>query len=86
MDGERSVSTPTCPSCGNPMRFARAIPTDLLPQLRTSDCRECGVSITEAVDSQPASTVDRALIVRALLNDGLLVSAPDEPEHVPRMK
>jgi hypothetical protein len=82
------MSAPTCPSWGNPVRFARAIPADLLPQLRTYDCRECGVSIIEAEDSQPASTVasDRAPIVRALLNDGLLVSAPHGPKPVSNLK
>ena len=45
------------------------------------------MAISEAEDSQLASTAasDPAPIVRALLNDGLLVSAPD-PKPVPNMK
>ncbi len=67
------------------MRFARAIRhADGLPELETYDCKECGVAMTEAVDSQLASTAasDRASIVGALLNHGLLVSTP-EPQPVP---
>jgi hypothetical protein len=47
-------------------------------------CKECGVAMTEAEDSQLASTAasDRAPIIGALLNHGLLVSTP-EPQPVP---
>ena len=70
------------------MRFARAMPAERLAHLTTYDCKVCGVAVTEADSSQPAWTVasDRAPIVRALLNDGLLVSAPDEPKAVPTTK
>ena len=81
MNAEHTIPAPACPSCGQPMRIARAIPNDELPELRRYDCKECGVAVTAAADSQLASAVtsDRAPIVRALLNDGLLVSAPDKP-------
>jgi hypothetical protein len=70
------------------MRFARALPAERFPQLRTYDCKECGVAATESEGLQPAWTVasDLAPIVRALLNDGLLVSAPDKPKPVPNLK
>ncbi len=64
------------------MRFAGAIrQADGLPELETYDC---GVAMTEAEDSQLASTAasDRASIIAALLNHGLLVSTP-EPQPVP---
>jgi hypothetical protein len=70
----------TCLSCDNPMRFARAIPqADGLPELQTYDCKECGVAMTEAEDSQLASTAasDRNPIIRTLLNHCLLVSTPE---------
>jgi uncharacterized Zn finger protein len=41
-----------CPSCGNPMRFSRSIPRSGLPDLRTFECRECGVVSTEAANSR----------------------------------
>ena len=85
MDGERITPTPACPSCGKPMWFARAIAqADGLPELQSYDCEECGVAMTEAEDSQLASTAasDRAPIIGALLNYGLLVSTP-EPQPVP---
>jgi hypothetical protein len=67
------------------MRFARAIAqADGLPELQTYDCKECGVGMTEAEDSQLASPAasDRAPIIGALLSHGLLVSTP-EPQPVP---
>jgi hypothetical protein len=85
MDYERITPTRGCPSCGEPMRFARAIAqADGLPELQTYDCKECGVAMTEAEDSQLASAAasDRAAIIGALLNHGLLVSTP-EPQPVP---
>jgi len=48
MDSDRFKPTPICPSCGKPMRFARAIPRiGGLSELRTYDCRDCGVAVTE---------------------------------------
>jgi hypothetical protein len=81
MLGERIKPTPVCPSCGKPMRFVRAIPqADGLPALRTYDCKGCGVAMTAAQHSQPASTAttDRATNIPALFNHGLLVSVPEE--------
>jgi hypothetical protein len=66
------------------MGSARAIAqADGLPEFQTYDCKECGVAMTEAEDSQLASTAasDRAPIIGALLNHGLLVSTP-EPQPV----
>ena len=83
MEGERTTPTPACPSCGNPMRLVQAIPASGLPELRTYDCRQCGVAMTEADDSQLASTAG-APVIRALLNHGLMVSAPD-PQPDPKM-
>jgi len=70
------------------MRFARASPAERSPLLRTYDCKACGVAVTEAEGSQPLWTAasDRVPIVRALLNDGLLVSAPEKPKPVPNLK
>ena len=82
MNGER---IPACPSCGNPMRFARAISqAEGLAELQTYDCKECGVAVTEAADQQLASITasDRTPIISALLSHGLLVSSPD-PQPVP---
>ena len=66
------------------MRFGRAIPeADGLPKLQTHICKECGVAVTEAEDSQLASTsaLNRDPMIGALLNHGLLVSTP-EPQPV----
>ena len=70
-----------CPSCGNPMRLVRAIPASRLPELRSYDCRQCGMAMTEADDSQLASATasDYAPVIDALLNHGLMVSVPDPP-------
>jgi transposase-like protein len=86
MEGEHTIPTPACPSCGNSMRLVRAIPASGLPELRTYDCRQCGVAMTEADDSQLASTAasDRAPVIRVLLNHGLMVSVPD-PQPDPKM-
>jgi hypothetical protein len=82
MEGDRITPAPACPSRGNPMRFARAIPADGLPELRTYDCKGCGVTMTAAQDSQLASTAttDRATIIPALFHHGLLVSVPEEAD------
>ena len=45
------ADTPLCPSCGQPMRFVRAIPRFAsLPELRTYECKACGESYTEAFE------------------------------------
>ena len=64
------------------MRFATAIPADGLPELRTYDCKACGVAMTADQDSQVASTATavRAKIIPALFNHGLLVSVPEEAD------
>jgi transposase-like protein len=39
-----------CPACGRPMRVVLVIPRfGSFPELQTYECRECGVSYTEAV-------------------------------------
>jgi len=82
MNGERILA---CPSCGNPMRFARAISqAEGVAELQTYDCKECGVAVTEAADQQLASIAasDRTPIIGALLSHVLLFSAPN-PQPVP---
>jgi len=68
------------------MRLVRAIPAGGLPELRAYDCTQCGGAMTEADDSQLGSTTasDRAPVIHALLNHGLMVSAPD-PQPDPKM-
>lgn len=54
---------PLCPSCSKPMRFVRAIPRfAALPELRTYECKPCGVTHTAAVtpDQDADVGVDRA--------------------------
>jgi len=41
-----------CPSCGNPMRFSRSILRLGLPDLRTFECKGCGVVSTEAAKAE----------------------------------
>jgi transposase-like protein len=44
---------PLCPHCGQPMRLARIVPRlGGLPELRTYECRACGVSFTQAAQQQ----------------------------------
>jgi len=44
-------ATPLCPHCGQPMRLARTVPRlGGLPELRTYECRACGVSFTQAAE------------------------------------
>jgi rubredoxin len=44
-------TTPLCPSCSRPMQFVRAVPRfAALPELRTYECKACGVTYTEAVE------------------------------------
>jgi rubredoxin len=51
-----SADTPPCPSCGRPMRFVRAVPRfAALPELRTYECKGCGVSYTEAIEPDAQS-------------------------------
>jgi hypothetical protein len=40
MEGDRITPPPACPGCGNPMQFARAIPTDGLPECRRMTVRD----------------------------------------------
>jgi predicted RNA-binding Zn-ribbon protein involved in translation (DUF1610 family) len=48
MDGD-GAANPACPSCGMRMRFCKAIPrVASLPELRTYNCKQCGVTVTEA--------------------------------------
>ena len=78
-------NTPVRLSCGNPVRFARAIPQDGgLPKLCTFDCKECGLAVTEANDSARTEKSQLASMdssddapVGQLLAHGLLVSVPD---------
>jgi predicted RNA-binding Zn-ribbon protein involved in translation (DUF1610 family) len=40
---------PNCPSCGKLMRLTRAeLMAGNRPELRTYDCRQCGVAVSEA--------------------------------------
>ncbi len=44
-----TMATTCCAGCGRPMRFVRAVPgLGGLPELRTFECKACGVMITEA--------------------------------------
>jgi len=48
MDRDRIKPDRSCPTCGKPMRFARSTPKiGAFPELKTYDCRECGIAITE---------------------------------------
>ena len=48
MDDDRTY-TPICPSCGHLMRLTRADPaTGVITELRTYECRHCGVAVSEA--------------------------------------
>lgn len=51
-----SADTPLCPSCARPMHFVRAVPRfAALPELRTYECKACGVSYTEAIERDAES-------------------------------
>jgi hypothetical protein len=42
---------PVCPRCGEQMRLAFTMPRlSGLPDLRTYDCKQCGVALTEAYE------------------------------------
>lgn len=44
---------PLCPHCCQPMRLARTVPRlGGLPELRTYECRACGVSFTQAAEQE----------------------------------
>jgi transposase-like protein len=46
-----------CPSCGKYMQLKRVIPgLGGLPQIRVYSCQFCGVSLTEADETQRRST------------------------------
>ena len=56
--------TPLCASCGKPMHFVRSIPRlAALPELRTYECKPCGVTYTAAVE--PVEDADVAWIERS---------------------
>jgi hypothetical protein len=47
-----AAANASCPKCSNPMRLARVTPRfGGLPELRTFECRRCGVAVTEAVEN-----------------------------------
>lgn len=51
MDSDNVVpmSRHFCPACGRPMRLVLVIPRfGSFPELHTYECRDCGVSLTEA--------------------------------------
>jgi hypothetical protein len=50
MDREHIHSDCICLACGKAMRLVRSIPgVGELPELRTYDCKACGVVFTESV-------------------------------------
>lgn len=50
-DGSAADSAAPCPHCGQPMRLMRTVPRlGGLPELRTFECRPCGVCLTAAVE------------------------------------
>ncbi len=52
------AETPLCTSCGKPMRFVSAIPRlAALPELRTFECKPCGVTFTAEVAPRDDSDV-----------------------------
>jgi hypothetical protein len=56
--------TPPCPSCRQPMIFKRAVPRfAALPELRTYECKACGITFTAAIE--PGEHADVAWIERA---------------------
>ena len=47
---------PLCPSCSGAMRFIRSVPRfAALPELRTYECKSCGVTYTGAVTADDAA-------------------------------
>ena len=59
--GADAAANPLCPSCGRQMPFVRSVPRFAgLPELRSYECRACGVTYTQAVAAAgangPAST------------------------------
>ena len=52
-----AANIPLCPNCSKPMRLARVTPRfGGLPELKTFECRPCGVTLTEAVENLPAQS------------------------------
>ena len=47
---------PDCPSCGKPMRFARAVPRFAsLPELRTYNCKRYRVTVNGSGETERAA-------------------------------
>ena len=58
MDSDNVVpmSRHFCPACGRPMRPVLVIPRfGSFPELRTYECKSCGVSVTEAAKDDAGS-------------------------------
>ena len=54
MDVKRAYN-PICPSCGRLMRLASVEPAEsVCPELRTYNCRPCGVAVSEVGVPQKA--------------------------------
>jgi rubredoxin len=52
------AEAPRCPNCGQPMHFVSAIPRfAALPELRTFECKPCGVTYTAEVTPRDISDV-----------------------------
>ncbi|HTZ03291.1 MAG TPA: hypothetical protein VMC05_13235 [Xanthobacteraceae bacterium] len=48
------ISRHFCPACGRPMRVVLVIPRfGSFPELHTYECKDCGVSLTEAAKETP---------------------------------
>ncbi len=64
MDSDNVVpmSRHFCPACGRPMRLVLVIPRfGSFPELRTYECKSCGVSYTEAAkDGVGSASADGA--------------------------
>src|SRR6516164_9092363 len=59
MDGKGADEGPECPNCGSPMRFCKAVPrVASLPELRTYNCQQCGVTATEAEEPKSVATAN----------------------------
>lgn len=45
------VKSPLCPACGRAMVLVRTVPRlGGLPELHSFECRQCGVTLTQACD------------------------------------
>jgi ribosomal protein L37AE/L43A len=59
MDIDRPEQTPDCPSCGRPMRLARAVAKNgAQPELSIYECKVCGVMLTAV--REPTRTTESA--------------------------